>query len=1612
MLLDSTKDTVFDGAIDMQGGSLALNSSKISFGQAPTGMSGLVLASTQFNLDVLTLTSTSDFDIYGGINVNAGLLNINAAHINGFNNAGATASLTADTIKLTNTNATADGNGTGTGTLALNAKQIELGSGNYAMTGFATVNLNASTAIKGLGQTLAASTGQSSSAAAGTLTVAGDLNLNAGHFVGDVGATTTIDASGHQVNITALGADDPTWTSGLGASWSITGDAISNSGRFDLPSGILKLGALQGDITLNNGSRIDVSGRTVTFADLVKYSAAGNVSLSANQGNISLADNATINLAGATNGAQQASDAGTLDVSVAQGQFNWQGAITALNGAQANNAVKQGSFHLDANTLGAGGFSALNTQLTAAGFTQALTVEQHTGDLSVAATDTVNAQQLALLADQGKVTINGTLNASGKQAGSVSIYGHNGITLASTGTIIASTTTAGAAGGSVTLDTVHRDDTGSGLLDLSQAGGTIDVAAGAGGTGGSVHLRTGRDDTLHTVNVTDIHTHITGADAQRTALEATRVYDGQTTIKTSNIKAWQTDTSSFMAAAPSLVNGSGTAIDLLPGIEIRSSGNLTLSNTWDLLNWRYADSQGNKTLPGFLTLRAGGDLNIKATLTDAFATAYLPGQSSMKLQDVLQPGRSWSYNLIADGNIKLASSYFAPDPYGTGEQVSTQVMVRTGTGNIDMNAGGNIQFVGDVNDSTASAAVYTMGTTAEYTRGQLLSGAVPGVPAKLAGESDADYLNRLDPVQMNTLLRYGYFNESLLGLVFMVAEYPTQGGAIGLHADGNINGIYTGQQTSDWLVRSGSISDNNRPTAWGINISGDRTNAINGISSKGKHYFNQNIGSLAGGSVSIDAGGSITNLSVMLPTTGKPFGQLSDATNQWTQTGTVVNGGGDLQINAGSDIVGGEYYIGSGTATINAGGSVSKTDNGLGAILELGDGSFNVQARQDVVIASVLNPTVLQQNNPLPSAAGGDSLFFTYSDTSAVNLLATAGNVVLENDVDAIRNSKNVDTSTTSGFEYAVYPGSLSTVALAADIRIDHSMTLMPSAQGQLELLAYRNIGTDSDAAQLININMSDADPSFLPGVDSPAQQLEGSLSDGLIRARERLDPSTPDATLIHAATPIHSGDTTKLAIVAKVGDIAFSSNSEVTFFLPQAADFIAGRDINNLSVSGQNLSVNDVTRVIAGRDISFDALINSDGIVQANDKQIELGGPGQLQVQAGGNISLGGSAGINTIGNTKNAALSATSGADINVLAGISGQVDYAGFIKKYFTLDSNYLANLKILADDGSNQLAGLSPEQKLAVIGQLSDANKQKLVLNVLSSEIKLSVSTAAAVPESQRKALYQQGFDAIAALFPGSKYQGDLSLVFSQIKTLAGGGINLAVPGGAVNVGLAGTVGGISKGADKLGIVAQQTGDVNAISQGDFNVNQSRVFTMGGGDIAIWSSAGNIDAGKGAKSAISAPAPITSVDSKGNIVTIFPPIVSGSGIQTINPQDKGKKQGNVYLAAPGGVIDAGEAGISGGFLYFATPIVIGNNNFSASGGSVGVPTAVSTPVVPSGAASAAASAAKQATAMNDDEEAKSNGTDQKKSAVSMLSADVVGYGNCSVGDVRDGKQGCGG
>lgn len=216
-------------------------------------------------------------------------------------------------------------------------------------------------------------------------------------------------------------------------------------------------------------------------------------------------------------------------------------------------------------------------------------------------------------------------------------------------------------------------------------------------------------------------------------------------------------------------------------------------------------------------------------------------------------------------------------------------------------------------------------------------------------------------------------------------------------------------------------------------------------------------------------------------------------------------------------------------------------------------------------------------------------------------------------------------------------------------------------------------------------------------------------------------------------------------------------------------------------------------------------------------------------------------------------------------------------------------------------------------------------------------------------------------------PAAELSGDISLVFSSIASRAGGDINIMTPSGSVDVGLAKaqlTALGVDKPDSDLGIITLGLGDINGIVANNFNVNQSRTFSLAGGELSLWSSFGDIDAGRGAKTAFSLPEPEFRIDSNtGAVTTIRPPAVAGSGIRTspsrsLTNEELTNEQrfyqlaegaGAIFLSTPVGIVDAGEAGIqSAGDLFIAAAEVRGADNISVGGVSVGVATDTSVDV----------------------------------------------------------------
>src|SRR5208283_3901912 len=474
----------------------------------------------------------------------------------------------------------------------------------------------------------------------------------------------------------------------------------------------------------------------------------------------------------------------------------------------------------------------------------------------------------------------------------------------------------------------------------------------------------------------------------------------------------------------------------------------------------------------------------------------------------------------------------------------------------------------------------------------------------------------------------------------------------------------------------------------------------------------------------------------------------------------------------------------------------------------------------------------------------------------------------------------------------------LNVAALSGDIDLGDStlaqtavnevgLTLFPAPSGNLTLLAQGSINNDGVPYE---ITMSESDPTLVGTVTAP-------VSPGLF-----LGVTGVPLPL----TPLHQNDATPVLLVASTGNIASGGLS-----FPKAANVIAGGDIADVDYTGKNLNPSDVTLIEAGGTISYSTptLPITNALVPNNDG-IRVGGTGYVEVLAGGTIDLGDGTGVLSSGSLADSRLPAQ-GASIIVGAGLgenssSGlrQPDNQAFISAYLAPNpstgapSIYAANLiAYLEQLNPTAYAGISYKAALGAFEALTPAQQLPLLASVLSDEL-----SATGLAHTLDGANYDRGYQAIDTLFPTKDslgnpltYSGDLNMFYSQLKTEQGGDIHLLVPGGSVIVGVPNPPANLSTvkgtytsnglfvtGTVNLGILVLGEGAVEGFADQDFDVNQSRILTLEGGDIILWASNGSIDAGKGAKSASGAPPPVIQTDANGNLFVNPSNSVAGSGI----------------------------------------------------------------------------------------------------------------------------------
>ncbi len=1626
MLSGGTFD--FEGSLSATGAQVVLGANLIALGSVPTGFVGLSLTPSLLSglsTGNLELLSPAEVQIYGPTSLTLSNLDVLAPGLVAAT-PDAALTVTATTIGLGSSGygkGVAPPTTAGTGSVGLNATTLTFTGGDFAFDGIATTTINATRAVVASG--------------AATVATAGDLTVLTPELVASAPVNVGLIATG-ALNLASGGTRDTTLVPAAGAALHLEGTSVTLGTAVRAPSGTVDVVADAGSVTLAAGAAADVSGFSQTFAGKTVSASGGAVNLAATGGDVVVASGATVDVSAGTG----QGSGGRLTITAPNGTATLAGTFKGQGGASATGA----SLSVDASALDFNTILGLNAQ---DGFTGDLAVRQRgVGDVSVAAGTTVTATSVSLEADQGAIDIAGTIDARTATGGAVALAASGDIHVE--GSILADATGFATRGGHVELDTA-----GGGIYLAS--GSTVSVGGQGGTNTGTVWLRLPADaaNTVLTAPAGQAQLQLNGAitGAKQTVVEGYRSYDTAGAVFTgfgdgglidANVVTpdpsnpiWA-DAAAFGANAPliaqALGKGADTTFSVIPGIEITSSGDMNLVTTWDLspqnvgpngYTWRFGP---NGDIPGALTLRASGSLNLLASLSDGFAGTYIYGGYSL----LPGTGPSWSYRLVGGADLSasaplavqtanaLASAGLNGDvtvapglpldpnnPYGLCNPICGPTVVRTGTGFIDIAAGRDVVL------GNQASVVYT------------------------AGVADPQGLSVADP------------ESNFQGLAF-----PTGGGNVSVSAGRDVVGAPSDQLYTDWLWRAGtnaSSPSGYNPSAWSVNFG----------------LFEQGFGALGGGDLKITAGRDLLDVGANVPSIGMPVG---DGTAAGTQTVQLASG--LLDVRAGRDIAGGSYLAMGIGGDITAGGSLRDGSwlyvflQGFlqpiaphAPVLALGSGTLDVSAHQNLTIDTVVNPTLLPRSS-LQLYDPGQEFYSTYGDTGSVQLVAAGGDVTLENatqPADPIAfGSINLPIGAASylatywGPALRAYPPNVDAVALSGSVNVQGSMDLMPSTRGTFDVLAAQNINIATPYGQsFIDILQSDMAPALLGTPESPATSTY---------YYQILDTANAYLPLEHAPTPTHIdaqgvADPVPNLVVALKGDLTMQPGDTASHVSIQSAkpiNVIAGHDIIDLGLAAQNLDAGSVDLVQAGHDITYGLSRSpANGLLNPNERTIDVAGPGALVVIAGHTVDLGTSGGITTSGNLSNSALP-TGGANLSVLAGVGSQMQAAQFFNTYvanttfdataletFVADTLKLPSLPdaqtaladYLAMTASQQygltasspgtaygawligyiaqLTGTQPADKAAALAAYATLNPTQqlgLVEQIFVSELRDGGRIAAAPGKTHND--YSRAFTALTTLFPGadtqqgtatSTYAGDLLLYFSRVYTLQGGDIDLLAPGGQINVGLAAAPSsfGVYKDPSELGIVAENSGNVALVANTDVQVNQSRIFAADGGNILIWSTTADIDAGRGAKTAISAPPPVITVNANGQVTQVFPAALTGSGIQAL-ATTSGVTPGDVDLFAPHGVVNANDAGIVAGNITIGATAVLGANNISFSGTSVGVPVAVTGVGAGfSGASSTGAAASSGATASTDSSERaqKSQVTDLP---VGLLDVAVVSLG----------------
>jgi len=996
-------------------------------------------------------------------------------------------------------------------------------------------------------------------------------------------------------------------------------------------------------------------------------------------------------------------------------------------------------------------------------------------------------------------------------------------------------------------------------------------------------------------------------------------------------------------------------------------------------------------------------------------------------------------------------------------------VIRTGTGRIEVAAGRDVQL------RNPFATIYTAGAaladgTAVYAAGDFtLPITAPSRHPDQGGRSG------LGAPQQNYRPYFG-----LAGGDVRIASARDIGRFARLD-DGSVVADSSMQMPTHWLYRRGLVdpatglfapvtftglgafSDSSASTAWWIDYSN----------------FFQGFGALGGGDVRLSAARDLVNADAAIPTSARMAGRdpatganLAPDASKLRETG-----GGDLLVEAGGSISGGSFYVERGLGKLRAGNRIESNEarsispgrlsgsqpldasTWQAVTLFGGRTQFDVGARGDVLLGPAA--AAFLQPQGLNNKFWYKTQFLPFDPSAAVSVASYGGSVTHRL---AVGDAPVLATAYAQGS--ALSPGSagyyrpwvrlaetslgnfrtvastalpaLRSTAFGGDLTMVGSLNLLPSATGDLQLLAsgaYQGLAPSGPVSRQVGgvtrsltawtasrLNLSDADPGRLPGVSAPRgiQQVSGS-TDFLTIRQTAADPwvsvspmfretgsfSGVFATIdiqsaLHAPVPLHRGNPEPVRIYAGGGDI-----TGLVLYSPRHIRAVAQRDITDIAFYLQHVDRGDISVVSAGRDLipfnansprrtsASDLAAGNIVIDSANDTvvkdasgspvataalagDIQIGGQGILEVLAGRNLDLG--IGANFIDGT-----------------GV-GLTSIGRQRNPFLPFDGAHLVAMAGVGARGGGAAVGLtgstldfSGPLGSSAPGFLGDTAEHRAVgaLRRLFGELK-SVGAAAATTGD-----YSRGYALVGEIFGRSAARGTIFTRARDVRTSSGGSITVAAPGGGVT--MASDIFG--NPLTPPGIVTQYGGELFVLTDGNVDIGRARIFTLRGGDLTIWSSSGDIAAGTAPKTVVTAPPTRVLIDAtSADIVTDLGGLATGGGIGVLASVE-GVEPGAVTLLAPRGTVDAGDAGIRAtGDITIAAAQVVNADNIAAGGTSAGVPAAApaAAPNV-AGLSSAASSTAATSSAASDvAQQTRPDSATTQDQAPSTITVEVLGYG----------------